>query len=118
MAYSGEIIGAAINIATGPFLGNIKIYAANYTSGTPGSSSLIVEVTGGGANRTGSAAIQFPVPGSSVTNTTGGLTFSPVGISTPTVPFGKGDYIGIYVDVVGASSSIDVAIEGTLYLNI
>ena len=122
MAYNGEIIGGAVNIALGGIFLNLpyKIVAANYNTGA---SSIIANVGAlsdpGGY---GSATSQF-VPGGFVFNpgrtAPNGLVLTGGGLQA-NVSFSRGEYIGIYVAGTLARGAIglDIAIEGTLYLNI
>jgi hypothetical protein len=123
MAYDGEIIGGAVNIALGtvtppPY----KIVAANYNTGAASIIANVGALSDPGGY--GSASSQF-VPGGFTFNPgdqTGllnGLALSGGGVQS-NVSFSRGEYIGIFVGgtLVRGAIGLDIAIEGTLYLNI
>jgi hypothetical protein len=121
MAYKGEIIAAAVNISTDanfPPGGAFTILAANYSQAPSAvNNKEIVTVTGGGVGIHGSATMNFST-NTQTTDPGTGLSFGAPGL-TSSIPFGVGDYIGIWVKGPSTTpSGISVAIEGTLYLNI
>jgi hypothetical protein len=117
MPYKGEIIGAAINLNS-----------VSRAPGTPAAMKYYAACYGGGGALFTSELIGSKIAGvdegSIYYNTTGANGFVTLNslITSNTgpfnaIPFATGSYIGIFVDSSGAPTA-DVAIEGTLYLNI
>jgi hypothetical protein len=119
MPYGGQIVGAAINListARAPATPAAqKYYAACYGGGGFPFAAELIGSKAAGADE-----------GSIFYNTTGATGFEAVAIPPliapnpgpiNAIPFGRGSYIGIFVDFGGVATQ-DVAIEGTLYLNI
>ena len=117
MPYGGQIVGAAINListARAPATPAAqKYYAACYGGG---GSPFALELIGSKAAGADEGSIFYNTTGATGFETvTGLITSNPGPINA--IAFGRGSYIGIFVDFNGAAT-VDVAIEGTLYLKI
>jgi hypothetical protein len=117
MSYKGEIIGAGINFYADPTV-RFKIHVVNYSTGR-----AFNFAQNAGPNLTGSVsyntAIPFPTNGTAAG--AGIVTTNPN--PYPSIQFASGEYIGIYVDGTPVPSglgynTLNIAVEGTLYLNI
>tara|TARA_Y100000389_G_C17169078_1_gene368200 strand:+ start:164 stop:652 length:489 start_codon:yes stop_codon:yes gene_type:complete len=116
MAYPGKIIGAGVNfcVLNGTSIAafKFKIFVANYTTGI--SNHFGTNLVYGG----------LPPPsnlGSISYQNTGVANFTGLGraVNANTVGFAAGDYIGIYIeDALASPATLNIALEGTLYLNI
>jgi hypothetical protein len=115
MPFSGTIVGAGINIIVNstPTNNNIRIYAANYTSG-----SIVWRQEIGSYNSTAGdiGSLYYDVVnGNAAANSRNGILARPGSLST--INFFNGEYIGIFVESISnPGGQVFCAIEGTLYL--
>jgi hypothetical protein len=124
MSYKGEIIGAGINLnsaSTSVPTANFKIHVINYSTAQ---AFNFAQNSGFGVGSVSyNTAIPFPANGT--TAGVGVVTANPN--PYPSIQFAPGEYIGIYVDgppvpidpaqpLLG--DTLEIGIEGTLYLNI
>jgi hypothetical protein len=111
MAHDGNIIGAGINLWQPTGAPPMEIYVCNYTT----SARYQFGLTSGGS---GFGSISHRA-GLGLIGTAAGIGRLTLTAFTP-VSFVQGEYIGIYVngELSEGELGLDIAIEGTIYLNI
>ena len=118
MPYSGEIIGAAINLTSTSRVAvprAMKYYAACYGGG---GSPFATELIGSKTFGSDIGSIFYNTLGTYGFESETGLITANSAVTAP-VPFGRGSYIGIFVDWLDdAPSPPDVVVSGTLYVKI